>query len=66
MPRHEIIQCPRCHKAFECKLGSISICHCSSVTLTGQQRERIAEQWNSCLCHACLLAIQRGERRGGE
>ncbi|MEM0953421.1 MAG: cysteine-rich CWC family protein [Pseudomonadota bacterium] len=58
MPRHEQIQCPRCGQEFECKLGSITICHCSEVKLSAEQRSYIAERWDRCLCHTCLLEIK--------
>ncbi|MFA5631033.1 MAG: cysteine-rich CWC family protein [Porticoccaceae bacterium] len=61
MVKHEIIQCPRCQALFECKLGSVTICHCSDVHLTRGQREMLAQRWQSCLCHACLQAVARGE-----
>jgi len=57
MPHHEILPCPRCQASFECKMGSITLCHCSSVELSRQQREIIAQQWDSCLCHQCLVEI---------
>ena len=58
MPRHQTMQCPRCSKEFECKLGSITICHCSEVTLSAEQRAYIGERWDQCLCHECLLEIK--------
>ncbi|PHS75496.1 MAG: hypothetical protein COB19_03330 [Porticoccus sp.] len=61
MVEHEILECPRCHKAFECKLGSITICQCSDVSLMEVQKEWIGQQWDSCLCKDCLLAIKQGE-----
>ncbi|ACR13109.1 hypothetical protein TERTU_4346 [Teredinibacter turnerae T7901] len=38
-------------------MGSITLCHCSSVALNKAQRDYIAKRWDACLCHACLLAI---------
>ena len=59
MQKHEILQCPRCNNELECKVGSISICHCSEVNLTEQQKSYITENWDSCLCHACLLSVSQ-------
>jgi len=61
MCQHEERNCPRCGAAFECKVGSILICHCSDVQLSEQQKELIAEHWDDCLCHRCLMAISRME-----
>ena len=58
MPEHEFVSCPRCGRRFECKLGSITICQCSEIQLSAAQREYIAERWDRCLCHHCLLEIQ--------
>ncbi|WNO11762.1 cysteine-rich CWC family protein [Teredinibacter sp. KSP-S5-2] len=58
MPHHETVQCPRCKSQFECKVGSILICHCNEVKLSDGQKQYVAERWESCLCHGCLLDIQ--------
>ncbi|WP_082869020.1 cysteine-rich CWC family protein [Oleiphilus sp. HI0125] len=58
MPNHEEIKCPRCGSPFECKMGSITICHCSDVHLSREQMAFISEHWQGCLCHACLLEIK--------
>ncbi|WP_037993050.1 cysteine-rich CWC family protein [Teredinibacter turnerae] len=57
MPQHQTETCPRCQQTFECKMGSITLCHCSTVALNKAQRDYIAKRWDTCLCHACLLAI---------
>ncbi len=58
MPSHEMINCPRCGAEFECKLGSILICHCSDVHLSKELQAHLAEHWQSCLCHRCLVEIK--------
>lgn len=57
MPKHEDVACPRCGASFQCKMGSISICHCSDVQLTKEQTAYLSEQWQGCLCHRCLLEL---------
>jgi len=57
MSLHQVVNCPRCGASFECKMGSIAICHCSQVMLTDEQKEYIADQWDGCLCHACLKVV---------
>lgn len=57
MAGHEHVICPRCHTGFECKSGSVLLCHCSQVTLSDEHKAFIAERWDGCLCHPCLLAV---------
>ncbi len=58
MPRHEELFCPRCGDSFECKLGSVLICECSSVELSEEQRSHIRNLYVGCLCAACLLELK--------
>lgn len=58
MPSHEEISCPRCGASFQCKMGSITICHCSEVRLTKEQVAYLSEHWQGCLCHQCLLELK--------
>ncbi|GAB4191737.1 MAG: hypothetical protein Tsb002_20770 [Wenzhouxiangellaceae bacterium] len=64
MPNHDHILCPRCNSEFECKMGTIQLCHCSRIELTDAQREWIARQWDTCLCHNCLQAISQMPESG--
>ncbi|PIE42836.1 MAG: hypothetical protein CSA50_08245 [Gammaproteobacteria bacterium] len=59
MTKHEKSRCPRCHTLFECKTGSITLCHCNQVSLSQAQREYLSQQWDCCLCHKCLLEIKQ-------
>ena len=56
--KHETKVCPRCGKYFECKMGDIHNCQCSTVQLTNEAREMVGEKFEDCLCKACLLSIQ--------
>ncbi|MBQ5648146.1 MAG: cysteine-rich CWC family protein [Alistipes sp.] len=48
--------CPRCGASFDCMHDQdMSRCHCSSVTLTSNQRDKIKALYNDCLCRRCLL-----------
>ena len=58
MPTHEIKSCPRCKQPFECKVGSISLCQCSSITLTVAEQAFIEDKYQDCLCGNCLKDIQ--------
>ena len=58
MEKHELIECPRCGVFFECKQGSILICHCSKVKLSREQIAYLAENWDGCLCHDCLVSVK--------
>jgi len=58
MVLHEDKQCPRCRKLFECKCGSITLCHCSESHLTSEILEALRLRYDDCLCAACLQEIQ--------
>jgi acyl-CoA hydrolase len=49
--------CSRCGADFVCKAEDIARCDCRLVTLTGAQLAGVAQQYDGCLCNACLLAI---------
>ncbi|MEN8259418.1 MAG: cysteine-rich CWC family protein [Pseudomonadota bacterium] len=57
MPPHETVTCPRCGAPFECKLGSIDLCHCAAAQLTEEQQLDIEAQYEGCLCLECLCEI---------
>ncbi|WP_461107737.1 cysteine-rich CWC family protein [Spirosoma koreense] len=56
--KHDQVVCPCCRTVFECKVGSIDLCQCTAVQLTGSQRQYIGERFSGCLCAGCLLALQ--------
>jgi ribosomal protein L34E len=58
MLKHETISCPRCHHTFECKVNSIHRCQCSGVLLTTEERFRISQRYQGCLCENCLRELQ--------
>ncbi|HEY9045495.1 MAG TPA: cysteine-rich CWC family protein [Ohtaekwangia sp.] len=57
--KHEQKKCPRCQTAFECKVGSITLCQCSTVTLREDERNYMRENFTDCLCAACMVAMQK-------
>jgi acyl-CoA hydrolase len=59
MPNHENKICPACGKMFECKLGSITICHCFSVQLSKAEANYLQERYSDCLCNTCLQKIPK-------
>ncbi len=59
MNKHEIKNCPRCNSEFECKVGSVLLCHCSSVTLSEEQVKYLRSRYDDCLCHDCLLQVRK-------
>lgn len=59
MPDHEHIVCPRCKQTFECKVGSINLCHCSDARLSLAQRNYVSKHWDSCLRAKCLTEIKQ-------
>lgn len=59
MPNHEDKICPACGNVFECKLGSITICHCFSVQLSKAENQYLQERYKDCLCNECLQKIPK-------
>lgn len=58
MPFHEQKACPRCSRAFECKVGDIGHCQCSSMVLSMEEKAFIETRYNDCLCADCLKDLQ--------
>lgn len=58
MYKHEEKICPRCTKKFECKLGSIVLCQCTTVKLDDPEREYIRDQHSDCLCATCMNVLR--------
>jgi hypothetical protein len=58
MPQHETKKCPRCTRAFECKVGNIAECQCSKIALTHEERVFIESKYMDCLCWQCLQALR--------
>jgi hypothetical protein len=59
MCKHEDKYCPRCNNLFECKVGNISQCQCNSIQLTEAETAFIDQQYNDCLCLACLKELKK-------
>ncbi|MEJ2360134.1 MAG: cysteine-rich CWC family protein [Gammaproteobacteria bacterium] len=58
MRKHEQKRCPRCQALFECKSGSILLCHCQTVFLESEHLDYVSERYTDCLCAACLKAVR--------
>ncbi|QCR23935.1 cysteine-rich CWC family protein [Pontibacter sp. SGAir0037] len=58
MPQHESKTCPRCQCPFECKVGSILICQCSTVSLNDEERHYLGERYTDCLCANCMKELR--------
>lgn len=50
-------KCPKCGNSFVCNNQNISICACMEVPLDHVTRQKIAEQYNDCLCISCLKEL---------
>ena len=59
MPKHEDKYCPRCQTLFECKVGSINLCQCTTVQLTQEERAYLAKMYDDCLCANCMRALKQ-------
>ena len=51
--------CPRCGKKFMCNHEDITKCQCATVKLDSEQLKYVAEKYNDCLCHDCLIAMSK-------
>lgn len=40
--------CPRCNALFECKVGSISLCQCTRVKVSKEERACFVKQVVKC------------------
>ncbi len=58
MLKHEEKYCPRCKNSFECKVGSILLCQCSTVSLNEKEREFMKNNFEDCLCAECMKAVK--------
>jgi len=58
MAQHESKPCQRCKRSFECKVGNITECQCSQVTLTYEERVYVENKYQDCLCAQCLQSLQ--------
>lgn len=52
--------CPRCGQPFHCGAGE-SRCDCFDLKLGEALRARLAREFSSCLCLACLRQLQAEE-----
>ncbi|MBI3234554.1 MAG: cysteine-rich CWC family protein [Bacteroidetes bacterium] len=58
MCEHEKKVCQRCKAHFECKVGSIQLCQCSTIVLSEEERNFIQHQFDDCLCIDCIKALK--------
>jgi hypothetical protein len=58
MQKHEQKICAKCNATFECKVGSIHLCQCSTIQLTENERYFIQQQFADCLCINCLIHLK--------
>jgi len=56
--KHEIVRCERCSSPFECKANSFTKCQCAKVQLTLNETQYVSEQYEGCLCAACLMVLK--------
>ncbi len=64
--KHEVKCCPRCGRAFVCKVSRFVHCDCTTVPLTPATLELIRERYDDCLCVACLWHLHRESGNGLE
>ena len=57
--KHEIVSCKRCGTRFECKVGDVSNCQCSAVTISDATRKFLDKTSFGCLCASCVKNIDQ-------
>lgn len=62
MIKHEIITCERCSKRMECKANAFSKCQCSTIQLNLNEVQYVSENYEGCLCAACLIELKEEYR----
>lgn len=58
MNKHEIIPCERCGNRIECKANSYTKCQCTTVQLNLNEVQYVSENFDGCLCAACLFDLK--------
>lgn len=58
MIKHEKKYCPKCNSVFECKVGSILLCQCTTVKLNEKERDYMKEKFDDCLCADCMKEVR--------
>jgi hypothetical protein len=53
--------CGRCGRRFGCGIDAGS-CWCAEVTVEPARRQRLAEEYDDCLCPSCLALMDSAER----
>ncbi len=53
--------CPRCKEPFCCQPQNIAACQCAGLALAPQTREKLAAQYEGCLCRTCLQGFENPE-----
>lgn len=56
------VTCPRCGAGFACGVAAPS-CWCSEVELSSQDRDRLSQSHEGCLCRSCLEHISAAKAR---
>jgi len=59
MCKHKEKHCPRCNIEFECKVGTIMQCQCSTIQLSVEERAYVELRFENCLCINCLITLQQ-------
>ena len=55
--------CPRCGRGFECGMAGDRSCACTTVTLDQATLARLRQQYDGCLCLACLVLLNESSAR---
>jgi hypothetical protein len=58
MCEHKTKYCPHCNQLFDCKVGSILLCQCTTVSLTENERLFMKHRYEDCLCTSCMKQLK--------
>ena len=58
MPSHERKSCSRCRQLFECRVGDVNHCDCTTIKLTLEEQAFIECKYVDCLCLSCLKDLK--------
>jgi hypothetical protein len=51
-------RCPRCGGAFRCGVAGSGPCACTGIELSTALQAQLREQFQGCLCLACLACLK--------
>jgi hypothetical protein len=57
--------CARCGARFHCGVNDATPCACTTLRLDARTLASLRERYDTCLCLACLVALQPTSEQAG-